>query len=806
MYTKVILTQNNKAIDMAFTYKVPESMLENLRIGSRVIVPFGVGNRLIEGFVLELSELTEFEEPKDIYQIIEGFSLTELQIQCVKWLKETYLATYDEALSTIIPSGIKLNKTEYYTLIKPFEANSKQQVLLKDYLNEPVTDVILNDLQLMNTARALVHKGYIKKEVVFKQEIDTQYKKVAYGLIEEGQLEDALSKISSRASKLRQILSFIIEVKQCDVNILNRELKATASQLSKLEALGFIEVKEQEKFRQPDQVKQLFKTEKFSLSHAQNEVYEKIKFHLNQHKKFLIHGVTGSGKTEIYMTLAEEVVKQGKQVIILVPEIALTPQIVKKFIKRFGSDIAIMHSKVSQGERYDQYRAILSGEINIIIGARSAVFSPCENLGLIIIDEEHENSYKSESNPKYVTEEVATYLTEKAGVPLVVASATPSISTYYKKDEDFELLSLNTRFNQHPLPEIHLVDMREELNNGNRSMFSVLLLDKIQERLEKKEQTILFYNRKGYATFVSCRNCGYALKCPNCDIALTYHQQNNEAKCSYCDYKIQVSKTCPECDSGYFKFFGTGTEKVEDLIQEVFPEARIGRLDSESTSRKGSLESIIEDMEQQKIDILLGTQMVTKGLDFKNVTLVGALSADLSLNMPDYLAPEKTFQLLTQVAGRAGRGDKKGEVVIQTYTPDHYAIESAIHHDYKQFAEMELAIREAYGYPPFMEMVSIIITGEKEEQVIPSAHNLYRELERFIYKRLNKEQVQILGPNPALFQRINSRYRWQIILKFDKMDLVLIRNIINYICIKHRDQVVMPDVYMNINIRPLSLL
>ena len=479
---------------------------------------------------------------------------------------------------------------------------------------------------------------------------------------------------------------------------------------------------------------------------------------------------------------------------------------VAKFIKRFGSQIAIMHSKVSPGEKYDQYRSIQDGAVSIIIGARSAIFSPCPNLGMVILDEEHEGSYKSDSNPKYHTVEVAEFLSETNRIPMILASATPNLTSYKKTEEDYELLELLNRHNNQPLPPVHLVDMREELAAGNKSMFSELLIEKVNERLENKEQVILFYNRKGFSTFVSCRECGYALKCPRCDIALTYHHKDNSAKCSYCDYQIRVPKNCPECTSHYFKYFGAGTEKVEVMLHELFPTARIGRLDSESTRLKGSLEKIIEQVEQHEIDILIGTQMVTKGLDFKNVTLVGALSADMSLNLPDYRAPEKTFQLLTQVAGRAGRGDKHGEVVIQTYVPDHYAITASVTHDYHQFYAEEIQIREAYHYPPYTEIVNILIVSENEKDTIDSAHNLCNELTRFINKRILAEDIEILGPNPALFQKLNNKYRWQIILKFDKMNMVLMRNILHYVCIQHKEKVVRHSVYINININPMSLL
>lgn len=804
MFAKIILTQSSKAIDMAFTYKVPENMTESIAVGNKVIVPFGQGNRLVEGFVLSLEAQTDYKRIKQIHQIISDFALTPQQIEMISWLRTTYLCTFAEAITVVVPTGTKLIKTVQYEWLGKKEA--LDEALRNYFIEGPVEEQAISTPHHLRQIKALVKEKKMVKHVYFHSEVKTLYKRVAIAKVRPEHLVQALGRLKKSASKQRKVLEFLVNVSVCDVALLNRELKCNKTVLDKLIELDFIEIVDEAKYRRPEQLSSAVENQHYALNDAQQKVYDRIAGHLNTHQKYLLHGVTGSGKTEVYMTLAEKVIKAGQQVIILVPEIALTPQIVSKFLKRFGQKIAVIHSKVSQGERFDQYNAIASGQVNIIIGARSAVFSPCQNLGLVIMDEEHENTYKSESNPKYLTHEVAAYLTERAGVPLLIASATPDVKSYFQTERDYELLELTERFNAFDLPSVHLVDMREELKSGNKSMFSELLLEMMTAALDRQEQIILFYNRKGFATFVSCRSCGHALKCPRCDIALTYHHKNNEAKCSYCDYKIKVPKTCPECDSTYFKFFGAGTERVETMLRDHFPEARIGRLDSESTSKKGALEKIIDAVEQQEIDILLGTQMVTKGLDFKNVTLVGALSADMSLNLPDYRAPEKTFQLLTQVAGRAGRGDKAGEVVIQTYSPEHYAIQAAVDHDYNGFMAHELALREAFQYPPYIDMIRIMVTGQNDDHTIRSIHNLHQELERFIYKRIQPEAIEILGPNPAVFQKLNNKYRWQIILKFDKIDLVMLRNIIHYVCITHRDKVVMNDVFINIDIHPQNLM
>ncbi len=802
MYAKVILTKHSKAIDMAFTYKVPDQLYNKLIVGQKVIVPFGMGSNLTEAFVVEITNATEQKRLKKIHQIVHGFYLTENQVAMIKWMKETYLCTYSEALNTMVPSKTKLIKNVTYSwhgdVLKGYED-------IFALMDKAVDETEIVSLGLQNRVRTLIKKGYVKKYEFFKYDMKTQYKNVVYKQAHMN-YEEASKLVSKSATKQLKILKFIYEVGQCDVSLLNRELKCTKSIIDSFIKKDLVLLTSQEKFRQPEILSHVHELRKHPLNEAQESVYDAVIAGLHTNKKYLIHGVTGSGKTEVYLTLSEEIIKRGQQVIILVPEIALTPQMVSKFVKRFGSQIAIMHSKVSAGERYDQYRSIQEGLVNIIIGARSAIFAPCPNLGLVILDEEHEGSYKSDSNPKYHTAEVAEFLSDRLSIPMILASATPRLATYQKIGETYELLELLTRYNGQKMPPVHLVDMREELEAGNRSMFSELLIEKISDRLEKKEQVILFFNRKGFSTFVSCRSCGYALKCPRCDIALTYHHRDKSAKCSYCDYHIKVPDVCPECKSKYFKFFGAGTEKVELMLHELFPDARIGRLDAESTRLKGSLEALIDQVEKHEIDILIGTQMVTKGLDFKNVTLVGTLSADMTLNLPDYRAPEKTFQLLTQVAGRAGRGEKHGEVIVQTYVPDHYAIAASVNHDFYSFYDEEMKIREFYSYPPHKSLVNLVISSENEKNVIDSAHNLCHELTRFLHMRLDEETVEILGPNPALFQKLNNKYRWQIILKFDKMNMVLVRNILHYVCIQHKDKVVRHDVYINININPMSLL
>ncbi|MGH4119988.1 primosomal protein N' [Clostridium sp.] len=502
--------------------------------------------------------------------------------------------------------------------------------------------------------------------------------------------------------------------------------------------------------------------------------YEERKLNDEQHKavdlimnsgggKFLIHGVTGSGKTEIYMNLVSHMLKEGKQSIMLIPEISLTPQMVERFKGRFGRDIAVFNSRLSDGERFDEWMRVKFGNVKIAIGARSAIFLPFENLGLIVIDEEHESSYKSDSNPKYDTREIAYMKCELEGCKLLLGSATPSIESYYKTTKnELQLITINARADGAAMPSVEIVDMREELMNNNRSIFSKSLHEGITQALKKDEQVILFLNRRGFSTFVSCRKCGYVFKCKKCDISLTYHNSSEYLTCHYCGEKEKISKTCPACGSTYVKYFGVGTEKIEQEINRIFPSARTLRMDFDTTRKKNSYEYIYNTFKNKQADILIGTQMVAKGLDFKNVTLVGVIAADLSLNLPDFRAFERTFQLLTQVSGRSGRGEKEGKVVIQTYNADNLTIQYAANNDYDSFYKNEIMLRETMDYPPFTRILVITMSSEDEKLLIKNIQNVGVNL---TYKMGENDKITLLGPCPCGISRIKNFYRWQIIVK-----------------------------------------
>lgn len=517
--------------------------------------------------------------------------------------------------------------------------------------------------------------------------------------------------------------------------------------------------------------------------------------------KFLLHGVTGSGKTEIYMHLVEDMIKNDKDSIILVPEIALTPQMVERFKGRFGREITVYHSRLSDGERYDEWLRVKAGKVKVAIGARSAIFLPFKNLGLIVIDEEHEISYKSESNPKYDTREVAEMLCDVKNCKLVLGSATPSIETYQRcSNKEIELININKRADNALMPEIEIIDMRQELINNNKSIFSTRLYEGIKERLDKSEQVILFLNRRGFSTFVSCRKCGFVFKCDSCDIALTYHRQSGEMACHYCGRRQKVPHICPNCGSKYVKFFGTGTEKVEQEVKKYFPQARTIRMDFDTTRKKDAYETIYNDFKNGHSDILIGTSMVAKGLDFKNVTLVGVIAADLSLNFPDFKSGERTFQLITQVAGRSGRGQKKGEVIIQTYSPQNYSIKFAASGDYLSFFNEEIKLRSIMQYPPFSSILLINLSSKNENVLIKSIQNIGVKL-KTIFK-MNKT-VTILGPVPCEISKIKDMFRWQIVIK-GEINNVVSNNIKKtvYDCLEN----VYNDIRVNMDINPNSLL
>ena len=563
------------------------------------------------------------------------------------------------------------------------------------------------------------------------------------------------------------MLNFLIQNEGIQTTELEIITDTTNAVLKALEKKEYIEIIEEKVERNPFLNKDIKPTKKLKLTEEQQNAFNKIDetINNNENKEFLLYGVTGSGKTEIYLQLIEKIIQKNKTAIVLVPEISLTPQMVERFIARFGQEkIAVLHSKLSIGERYDQWNKIKNGECKIVIGARSAIFAPIQNLGLIIIDEEHDSSYKSETNPRYNAKELAGYMAKKNNIPLVLGSATPDISTYYKAENNkIEMLKLTKRANESNLPKVDVIDLREELANGNRSILSRKLYEEIEKNLKDKKQTILFLNRRGYSTFVMCRDCGYTVKCKNCNITMTYHIKTNKLKCHYCGHEEKNLTECPECHSKNIKYFGTGTQRLEEDINKIFPEATTIRMDIDTVTRKNSHEEILNKFKNDNINILIGTQMVVKGHHFPNVTLVGVIAADSSLYIEDYRANERTFQILTQVAGRAGREKLPGRVIIQTYNPDNFAIECSKKQNYDEFYETEIELRKQLKYPPFCDIISIGLTDTDNNKIKNVSERLYNNISRTI--KNEKMDFNIYKPLPCPIDKIKNKYRWRIILK-----------------------------------------
>lgn len=565
--------------------------------------------------------------------------------------------------------------------------------------------------------------------------------------------------------------------------------------LNKLIENEVLSIEEESVFRYNDRVYNKDSAKTLTIE-QENIIREYIN---SDDKMFLLKGVTGSGKTEVYMKLVERVLLEGKSAIILVPEIALTPQMIERFKGRFGVNVSLFHSKLSDGERFDEWFRVKEGKSKVIVGARSAIFLPAKNLGLIIIDEEHENTYKSEQNPKYQTKEVAEYLSELKGCKVILGSATPSIETYYRAlTGEMKLLELNSRVDNKPMPPMKVIDMRNELKGGNKSLFSRELFIAIQERLKRKEQIILFLNRRGFSTFVSCRSCGYVFKCNECDISMTYHK-NGLLICHYCGKTKREPRECPKCHSKYVKFFGAGTQRVEEEVKKYFNNAGILRMDVDTTRDKHSYERIYNTFKNGEADILIGTQMVSKGLDFKNVTLVGILAADMSINIPDYRAAERTFQIITQVAGRAGRGDKQGEVLIQTYTPQHYSLQYAVNYDYEGFYEKEFTVRAMMKYPPFGKLLLINGTSKKEDLLKNFMHKITMMIKPLVENCLD---IEILGPIPCMISKVKENYRWQIVIK-GEFDSYFSKNIKEILYDENKN--VYNDIRISMDINPNNL-
>ncbi len=822
-YVEIVINNKSSHANTTYTYGVPDGLAERISIGTRVMVPFGKGNRLIEGYVVD--DHADMDTPtfkvKYVQKIVDEESLISKKlIELCKWMREEYLCTYIDAVQCVIPTGISYKSDRKIRLNNDYDIGQQMGTKMSDKqraivevlsTHRSITESSLKQMLSFDPSsaiRSLENNDVIIIENYFRNEVNTLTEKIIR-ITEDKNALGEIEKLKRNAIKQKQILNYLVENGAAKWSELRKNFGVSMGLIDSLKSKGFIDIEVIEKKRDPFGQSGILRERLFELTGEQKQVIQEvIPFMIHpQYQPFLIHGITSSGKTEVYMQLIAKVLQQSREAIVLVPEIALTPQMIERFRSRFGNQIAVLHSKLSMGERYDEWNRIKRGEVKIAIGARSAVFAPFDNLGIIIVDEEHEHTYKSEQSPKYHAVEVAEFRCRQHDAVLILGSATPSLESYYKTESGmYKRLVMESRYNNNRLPNIHIIDMRVELQNGNKSVFSESLHREIKKNLETGEQTILFLNRRGYSTFISCRSCGYVAKCPHCEISLTYHKNNHFLSCHYCGYKQDPPQICPKCSSKYIKYFGTGTEKIEKMTGELFPNARISRLDLDTTSRKGSMEKIFREIKEGQVDIIIGTQMITKGLDFPNVTLVGVIAADMNLNLPEFRAAERTFQLITQVAGRAGRGDRLGRVIVQTYEPGHFAIEASQNHDFVSFYRQEISMRESFSYPPFSRLINIMITGEKEADVIKIANEYGIQLKYALRDVALSEQEMIFGPSPAALARINQKYRWQIIIKSKVVDQKALRGIINTIrkdILQNND---INDVNISVDINPFNML
>lgn len=711
MFANIIVDITHEKLDKIFQYRVPSHMEGELSIGMEVLVPFGKGNRMTKGYVVDFSENCDYDlsKVKEIAEISrKGMAIEGKLVALAAWMKEHYGGTMIQALKTVLP--IKQKE----------QAKVKKKVRL-----------LLNEEEGKTKLDFYLHKNQ-----------------------------------KARA----RLLAALLDEPVLDYELINKKLNITLNVVRALEEQGVLSIESEQVYRNPiqnrkQQVKDICYTDE------QKNAIECFwgDYQKQQYGTYLIHGVTGSGKTEVYMEMIARVAAKGRQAIVLIPEIALTFQTVMRFYRRFGDRVSIMNSRLSAGERYDQMMRAKAGEIDVMIGPRSALFTPFPNLGLIVIDEEHENTYKSEQIPRYHARETAIARAKLEQASVILGSATPSVEAMYRaKHGEYKLLELHKRSGNQEMAQVHVVDLRKELRDGNRSILSRKLQQMIADRLQKKEQIMLFLNRRGYAGFISCRECGFVVKCPHCDVSLSYHR-NGKMVCHYCGYEQERVQICPECGSRHIGEFKAGTQQIEEVVKKHFPEARVLRMDLDTTRSKDGHEKILAAFANEEADILVGTQMIVKGHDFPNVTLVGILAADMSLYSNDYRAGERTFQLLTQAAGRAGRGAKKGEALIQTYSPDHYAIVTAAAQDYEAFYEEEIHYRELMGYPPVDNLLAILVSCEKEALLETGC----KYLKEFAVRISGAEEVAIIGPaNPGI-GKINDVYRKVLYLKTEKYDTLI---------------------------------
>ncbi|MCB5110096.1 primosomal protein N' [Streptococcus mutans] len=762
---KVIVDVPLMQTDKPFSYKIPEALLPVITAGSRVHVPFGKGNRLLQGFVVSVDSGSA-QHLKTIIDVLDVEPvLNQEQLELADQMRKTVFSYKISILKSMIPNLLNSN---YDRLLKPKKGLSQEE---KDLIFAGKKQINFSQLnqEIQTKSLSLIQAGKIDIEYLAKDRKTIKTQKCYDVNLEK--LSHLL--INKRAKKRQELKDYLANHPQSGpLSDLYRLFSREVVHYFIKEAV--LNISQVEVNRTQSYFENIIQSDFLDLNPEQQTAVEQITAAIgSSNKPYLLEGITGSGKTEVYLHVIDQTLKLGKTAIVLVPEISLTPQMTSRFISRFGSQVAIMHSGLSDGEKFDEWRKMKSNQAKVVVGARSAIFSPLKNIGAIIIDEEHEATYKQESSPRYHAREVALLRAQYHQAVLVLGSATPSIESRARASRGvYNFLQLSQRANpQAHIPKVEIVDFRDYIGQQKVSNLTPVLLDKIKDRLIKKEQVVLMLNRRGYSSFIMCRDCGYVDNCPNCDISLTLHMDTKTMNCHYCGFLKGIPYVCPNCQSRQIRYYGTGTQKAYDELKQVLPEARILRMDVDTTKRKGAHEKILTKFGRHEANILLGTQMIAKGLDFPNVTLVGVLNADTSLNLPDFRSSERTFQLLTQVAGRAGRANKPGEVLIQTYNPNHYAIQLAREQDYEAFYRYEMKIRKALSYPPYYFTVGLTLSHKDEQEVIKKSYEIVT-----LIKEGLTDKIKILGPTPKPVARTHNLYHYQIIIKYrfeDQLEIVL---------------------------------
>ncbi|MFT9030764.1 MAG: primosomal protein N' [Leuconostoc pseudomesenteroides] len=799
-YAQIIVDVPTMQTDQPYTYVIPEEMIDQILPGMRVTVPFG--RRKVMGFVIGIRATTDLSEDqlRSLTTILDLSPVLNTELLSLSdYLADETFAFRISILQTMLPNALKADYQHFIKIVGKVSDDVANRLFMG------LTEIEFHASQYSDKDLATLaklrrqHSIEVRIEVNDRAKVKTQ---LAYQFSQNvTMLKTAQQSLRPTAKKQAQLMAFILQ--HVGETWLKKELQemlpVSDATLAHAVTHEWLVKKQVEALRDPFKAT-VQKSNPLDLNDEQQQAFDRISASADLHRfaPFLLEGITGSGKTEVYLQVAQHVLKQGKTVLFLVPEIALTPQMVRRVKSRFGEQTAVLHSGLSDGERYDEWRRIERGDVQIVVGARSAVFAPLDNLGLIIVDEEHETTYKQSDNPRYNARDVALWRGEYYQIPVILGSATPSLETRARAQRGvYERLTLTQRAGGAKLPQVDIIDMKDTLADGPETNFSAELKDKIADRLNKKEQIVLMLNRRGFSSFVMCRDCGFVPRDPNCNLAMTLHMDSHTLKCHYCGHEEPIPTVCPNCGSKRIRYYGTGTEKVAIELAELFPTARVIRMDQDTTRKKGSMDKLLEKFGRHEADILLGTQMIAKGLDFPDVTLVGVLNADTALGLPDFHASERTFQLLTQVSGRAGRAQKSGEVVVQTFNPQHYAIVFAQQHDYEGFYHQEMRARHAGNYSPYYYTVQIQASHSDENQAALQMLQVARWLRAHV-----DQDVIVLGPSPKPIAKMRNRYYFQIILKFKQRDMV--DNLLK--TLQNRSQNSKGDLRLSIDREPVSFM